>query len=240
MTAPARSALLLGAAAAAGIASVAPPLDTLADRSFAWHMLQHLVVLYAVAALIVAANPFVLLVRFAGKRTVARLVRATRPLHAAAVPWVALPAFVEVLWITHFSPLYELALERPWVHVAEHLCYLVAGIAFWLPVLSPAPLRPQSHPARILYLLLALPQGALLGMVLFAARAPLYEHYRRAAGSFAAALADQHAAAALMWMGGGIVILSALLLTLAGWARREGERQISSSSHARLRSVRFG
>ncbi len=220
-----RGALFLGAALAVGVTAIGP-LDALADRSFAWHMLQHLLVIYAVALLLVAANPFALVVRVAPKRAVERLVRASRPFHAPAAPWIALPAFVAVLWITHFSPLYELALERTWVHVAEHLCYLVAGVAFWLPVLAPAPLRPPSYPVRIFYLVVALPQAALLGMVLFAARVPLYAHYVRAAGSLGAALADQQAGAAVMWIGGGMVVLAALLFTIGSWARRENVRVI--------------
>ena len=192
-------------------------------------MLQHLLILEVVALLVVAANPFALFVRVAPKRAVARLVRAVRPFHIVSSPWIALPAFVAVLWITHFSPLYELALEHTWVHVAEHLCYLAAGVAFWLPVLAPAPLRPPSYPVRLFYLVVALPQAALLGMVLFAARVPLYAHYVRAGGSLGAALADQHAAAAVMWIGGGMVVLVALLSTIGAWARRESDRHSNST-----------
>lgn len=219
----ARSTVFFAAAALASVAALAPPLEALADRSFAWHMLQHLFVVYVVALLIVAADPFLLLVHFGSKRWVERAVRAARPLHAMATPWVALPLFVAVLWITHVSPFYESALEHAQVHAAEHLCYLAAGVAFWLPVLAPVPLRPLPHAVRVVYLVVALPQGALLAMVLFAARAPSYAHYVAAEG-VQAALADQHAAAAAMWIGGGVVVLSALLLTLASWARRECDR----------------
>ncbi len=221
MTRRHRAALCLAAAALAGAAAISPPLDRLADASFAWHMAQHLMLALLVAPLLLLARPFDAFARVAGKRVTAALVRATRPLHVLALPPVGLVAFVATLWLTHFSPLYELALEYGSVHAAEHLLYLAAGVAFWLPVLAPPPLRPMSYPARLLYLAVALPQGALLGMALGAARGPLYPHYAAAFGSATAALADQQNAAAVMWIGGGFVVFAALLLTLAAWSARE-------------------
>jgi len=216
------SALLLASAFAIGAAAVATPIDGLADDSFAWHMLQHLVLVYPVALLLVLARPLDLYARVAGKAAIPTLVGVLRPLHALASPPVALAIFVGVLWATHFSPLYELALERPWVHALEHLLYLAAGCVFWLPVVAPPPLRPLPYPARLLYLVVALPQGALLGMVITSARRPLYAHYAAQAGSHAALL-DQSNAAAVMWIAGGLVIFAALLTTLAVWAKREAE-----------------
>lgn len=184
-------------------------------------MAQHLVILYGVTLLFLLARPFDLFVRIAGKPATATFVRAFRPLHRIALPPVTLLIFIATLWGTHFSALYELALEHPWMHAAEHVLYLTAGAIFWLPVIAPAPLRPASFPIRLFYLTVALPQGALLGMVLASARSPLYPHYVGTFGSRAAALADQANAAAIMWIGGGLVVFGALLVTLAAWARRE-------------------
>jgi putative membrane protein len=206
-----------------GGASIAPPLDRLADVSLTWHMLQHLTMLYLVTLLILAARPFELFAALAGKSATAGFVRATRRLHVVALPPVALAVFVATLWFTHFSPLYELSLERPWVHAGEHLLYLVAGIAFWLPVLGPPPLRPLSYPVRLLYLAVALPQGALLAMAIGGARQPLYPHYVATLGSLSAALADQRDAAAAMWILGGLIVFAAFLATLSVWALRESD-----------------
>jgi putative membrane protein len=216
-----RSAGWLAAAAILAVAAVASPLDRLADVSFSWHMVQHMMLLYGVALAVVLARPFDLFVRLGGKRATLLMVRLTRPLHAFASPAVALFVFVATLWATHFSPLYEAALEHPWLHGSEHLLYVSAGIFFWLPVVAPPPLRPTAFPVRLFYLAVALPQGALLAMVLASARAPLYQHYVAVAG--AAALADQRNAAAVMWILGGLVVFTALLTTLAIWAHRESE-----------------
>lgn len=210
------------AAGAAGTATAAlcGPVDRLADASFAWHMTQHVVLLFAVPLLALLARPFDLFTRIAPKETVAVFVRRTKPLHVLASPPVAYAIFVAALWGTHFTPLYQLALERPWVHVCEHALYLTAGTIFWLPVVSPPPLRPVSYPIRAFYLFAALPQGALLAATISSARTPLYAHYA-AVEPLGRALADQQNAAAVMWIAGGFAIFIALLSTLGVWAAHE-------------------
>jgi ubiquinol-cytochrome c reductase cytochrome c subunit len=210
----------LGASVAVAALAVSTPLDQLADASFAWHMVQHLILLFCAPLLLLAGRPFRPFAAVAGKRLTARTVRALAPLQALASPPVAFAAFVGCLWATHFSPLYEAALDSAALHAAEHALYFAAGVAFWLPVLAPPPLRPQPYLVRLFYLLIALPQGALLGLVIDSARAPLYAHYARAM-PFGAALADQQAAAAVMWIAGGAVVFAAMLATLGAWAYRE-------------------
>jgi len=216
-----RSLLLLTAATAIAATALSPPFDRLADRSFAWHMLQHMLLLYPVALLLLAARPLEIFAALAGKRGTALTVRAMRRLEGVMAPWITLAFFTAVLWITHFSSLYEGSLENGWIHVGEHALYLIAGVAFWLPVLAPPPIRPLNYPARLLYLIVALPQGALLGLALFSAATPLYAHYLAVAPSAAQALDDQRNAAALMWIAGGLAVLLAMLFTLGAWARRE-------------------
>lgn len=215
-----RGVLLFTAGIACGILAVYGPLESLADRSFAWHMAQHLVLLIVVPLLVLWSQPFALVRRLIGSSRTVGLVRATRPLHAVAFPPVALAVFLAVLWGTHFSHLYEAALDSVPVHVTEHSLYLCAGFAFWLPVLTVAPLRPNAYPVRLLYLIVALPQGALLAIALGAARTPLYPHYAQLMPT-AQALADQQNAAAVMWIAGGLAIFVALLVTLGTWAARE-------------------
>jgi putative membrane protein len=208
------------AAAATGLLAVSQPFDRLADASFAWHMAQHLLLFFAVPLFVLLARPFDLFTAVAGKPRIAVVVRAMRPLHVFGWPSVALVVVTAVWWGTHFSVLYEASLHNVWTHAFEHLLYVAAGTVFWLPVLGTPPLRPQSYPVRILYLLLMLPQGALLGVAIGAARSPLYAHYA-AAMTPSAALADQQNAAAVMWIASGLIVLTGLLATLGVWAARE-------------------
>lgn len=202
-----------------GIAAVTG-LDAPSDASFAWHMTQHLLLLFAVPLLLLLAHPFQPLARIAGKSLTAEFVRATRPLHVLASPACALAFFVATMWLTHFTGLYDAALRYWPVHVAEHALYVAAGTFFWLPVLAPPPLRPLPYPARLLYLAVALPQGALVAMAIDSARTPLYAHYVATEG-WRGALSDQSNAAAVMWICGGLFVFATFLITLAVWAHRE-------------------
>jgi cytochrome c oxidase assembly factor CtaG len=205
------------AAAFVFVAAVSGPLDRLSDASFAWHMLQHLLLLFIVPALALAAHPLEWFgsPRARWRRAAIRVLRSA-PVRTLCSPPAALLIFIAVLWGVHFTPLYEAALEHPLVHAGEHLLLLATGILFWIPVFAPPPLPVPSYPVRVLYLFIALPQAALLSFALLAARAPLYAHY---AGPNA--LADQHNAAAVMWVGGGAIVFTAFLLLIGRWAARE-------------------
>jgi putative membrane protein len=216
--------IALCAAALLALVALSPPMDRLADSSFAWHMAQHLLLLYAIPLLVLLARPFEWFASWAGKARTAAFVRATRPLHVLCAPPVALVGYVAVLWLAHFSALYELALEHPLVHVAEHALFLLAGTLFWIPVVAPPPIRPPSYVTRLLYLVVALPQGAFLGAALTSSGVPLYKHYVATLGA-AKALVDQQNAGAVMWIGGGLTIFVALLATLGAWAMRERDSE---------------
>src|SRR5436189_106091 len=49
---------------------------------------------------------------------------------AVGHPVVAAVAFTTVLWASHFSPLFDLALEDRFVHDLEHALYLGAALLF--------------------------------------------------------------------------------------------------------------
>ena len=72
-----------------------------------------------------------------------------------AFPVVAWMLFAGVMWVSHFSPLFDAALEDPLVHDLEHALFLGAALLFWWPAvaLDPAPWR-MAHPARALYVFL--------------------------------------------------------------------------------------
>jgi putative membrane protein len=212
-----RFIVCVGMAAAMTAIALSPTIDRYAGASFAWHMLQHIVLLFIVPFFLVASAPFTVFAHFASHRATAVVVRFSRSIHITAHPAFALAVFIGTLWLTHFSGLYNLALEHEWVHALQHAVYLTAGIVFWLPVLAPPPLHPQPFPVRLLYLLIALPQGALLAFALGSGRRVLYAHY----AANPAALSDQSNGAALMWIAGGMIVFVAFLGTLGAWAVRE-------------------
>ncbi len=178
--------------------------------------------------MLLLAHPFEPLARIAGKSTTAAFVRATRPLHALASAPFALAFFVanNVVDALHAGYMKRRCIIGSCTSPSMSL-YVVAGTLFWLPVLGPPPLRPLPYPARLFYLAVALPQGALVAMAIDSARSPLYAHYVATEG-WRGALADQSNAAAVMWICGGLVVFTAFLTTLGVWAHRESERPLPS------------
>jgi cytochrome c oxidase assembly factor CtaG len=195
------------------------PVERLADDTFTWHMVQHLGVTMVAAPLLLLGRP-ITLARRAGsplvRETILRLVRgrwAARLEH----PAVAWSVFGVALWASHFSSLYQRALESTGLHALEHAVLLGTALLFWLPVVDAEPSHHRlGPPGRILYVSLAAAASALLASTLIQSDRVLYPAYAGPAG-----LADQRAAAAVMWVAGGLLFLVALLLVAWRWARAE-------------------
>jgi putative copper resistance protein D len=134
------------------------------------------------------------------------------------------------MWGTHFSPLFDQALEDRAIHELEHAAFLIAGVLFWFPAvgLDPGPYR-LSHPVRILYTFLQMPQNTFLAVAITFAPAPLYAHYATLVRTWGPdPLADQQIAGGIMWVGGDLVFLGAILALVIGWSRRE-DRDVAAS-----------
>lgn len=221
------------AACGCGVAlliALSPWLDRAADRSFAWHMAQHMLLIYVAAPLLLLAWPARALLRALPSAPSRRIARAMHARSFAALqhPLVAWLVFAAVLWGAHFSPLYEGSLANPAEHVFEHAAFFCAALLFWQPVIgaAPGPWR-LPYPLRMAYVMAAVPVGAFLGLALVQTTHVLYPHYIATEGSVAAAVDDQHAGGAIMWIGGGLVFFCAFMLAGAAWARDErrlGER----------------
>ena len=212
------------AASVAVLALVLGPwFDRLADRRFTWHMAQHIAIMLIAAPLFLMGAPL--------RRILAALPQASarkvsgflqhpvvQVLNSPVIGWLALPV---TLYVAHFSPLYEAALESDPVHALEHGLFFVAALCYWNPVLAVAP-SPHAlpYPARIFYLFISLPVQGFLGLALFAANHPLYPYYERELGT-AAALADQRYGAELMWIATGFFLVLPFMVLVTRWQRAE-------------------
>ena len=216
-----------------GVCAVAllSPVDRYATVNFSTHMLQHLLLVMGAAPLFALGAPITLGLRAARpgtRKNVLLPILRSRPVSVLTHPLVAWLLFAVVMYASHFSGLYNLALAHEWVHAGEHLLYLLTGVLFWWPVvgLDPAPHR-MSHPARILYVVLAMPLTAFLGVAIISASSPLYPWYAHLPAPWggANALSDQQDAGAIMWEFGGGASVVAVLLVAASWFRHEETRQ---------------
>jgi putative copper resistance protein D len=209
--------------------ALASPIERYDTTQFSVHMVQHLLIALVAAPLLVMGAPITLLLRVATPK--ARKGFLLPILHSRAVKVIANPVvtwclFALVMWETHFSPLFNAALEDPSIHFLEHGLYLVTAMLFWYPVVGadPGPYR-LPHPARVGYLGLGLPFGSFLGLAIFSSSSVLYAHYATLQRSWGPdALTDQAWAGGIMWVCGDLAFLTGLILAVAVWLRAEEER----------------
>ena len=103
------------------VVSLTWPLEELALESFAFHMVQHLLLGDLAALCIVASLTGPVLRPLLS-------VRAVRSLRVLSHPLVALPLWAANLYVWHLPFLYEAALRHDAVHALEHVSFFAAGV----------------------------------------------------------------------------------------------------------------
>jgi cytochrome c oxidase assembly factor CtaG len=228
-----------------GVAAIAllSPVDVYADRLLSVHMVQHILLTMVAAPLMVLGAPVMLALRASTRSVRARVLLPLLDSHPARFithPVVCWGAFTAALWTSHFTPLYQAALESEVIHGGEHLLYLVTGVMFWWPVVGVEPSQSRiSHPARLLYVFLAMPQTSFLGLAIYSSDRVLYPHYVAATAALGrSALSDQHLAGVLMWTSSMVLFLPVMALVLFDWMSKEArEAGLQDARLARGRSA---
>jgi putative membrane protein len=197
---------------ALGVALLAVALLVLDERPLPSHMTQHL--------LLLDLAPLALLWGLTGPllRPVLAL-RPVRALRALAHPAVALPLWLVTLAAWHVPVAFDAALRHPWLHDAEHLSFVAAGLAIWAPVVEtlPAPEWFGTGP-RLAYVLAVRAAGTVLGTVLIFAGTVFY------AGE--GSLTDQRVAGAIMLGEGSILTVAVFAWLFLRLARESEQREL--------------
>lgn len=211
----ARLASFLAGAASLWIA-VGSPLEELADRVLSAHMVEHLILMSVAPPLLLLGLPAVPLLRGLPRRLHPLLtgpLMRLRPLRAIARGLVALPVAWLAMNLTllawHVPAAYDLALDHPLCHDAEHLCFLSTSLLFWWTVVRPWPAaRLLPHWGVLVYLVGAdLVNTALSAFLAFSNR-PAYPYYVAHPSPLAPdPLADQVLGAVVMWVFGSFAFL---------------------------------
>jgi putative membrane protein len=208
------------------LVALASPIATYDTTLFAAHMVQHLLMVMVAAPLLAMGAPITLLLRVASPEARQRYILPvlhSRVVRVLAFPVIAWVLFAAVMWASHFSSLFDAALDNGFIHLFEHALYLGAALLFWWPVVGadPSPWR-LPHPARVAYLFLGMPQSSFLGLAIFSAPEPLYTHYVTLQRSWGPTpITDQQWAGGLMWAGGDAAFLIAMIVALWIWLRAE-------------------
>ena len=206
-------ALLLG--------SLTGPVHDLSDYYlFSAHMVQHLLLVFAMPPLLLYGTPGWMLAPFLRHPLVLRLGRRlTRPSGAFAT-------FNLVLVAWHLPPLYNVAMENHGVHIVQHLMIMVVAVILWWPVLSPSPELPRaSYPVQMLYLFVVGLPMVVVAIFITMADTVLYPYYEASPRVWEALTPhiDQHLGGLIMWIPGGLVFLIAISVVFFRWQAAGGD-----------------
>ena len=223
------------------------------DVLFSMHVGQHLVLGMLAPLLLVCGAPVTLALQASERDTQRRLLQIlhSRPVTVITHPVTAWLLFGGTLVVLYFTGLYELSLRNHWVHAATHVHFVVAGSLFMAHVVGLDPIPGAlGYGARLLYVLVALPFHAFLGVAILGTDRVLaagwYEDVVRPWG--ASPLADQRTGAGLLWVAGEVFGLVAALIIVRRWMGQEeraGARHDRRLADARMeaspdRSATFG
>lgn len=193
------------------------PIDQLADVSFAWHMVQHLIFLFLAAPLMLLGMPTWLLRRLLAPAAVMRVARSL------SKPLVAL--LIVNAWVAgyHWPALVELSVRNDLVHLGVHVMWMVTGFVMWWPVLSPLPELPHaSYPVRMGYLFGQSLLPTVPASFLTFGETVLYSTYARTAAQVGLdPVVDQQIAGLTMKIGGGMLLWVVIAALFFRWSHEE-------------------
>jgi putative membrane protein len=235
---PFRIACFLAGMAALAVA-VASPIARYDADLFSVHMVQHVLILFVAAPLLLMGAPITLALRVASPRVRKGVLlpvlhsRVARAVSWPVATWLLLAA---VMWVSHFSALFNGALENSWLHRFEHGLYLASALLFWWTALGadPSPWR-MNHPMRLLYVFLQMPQNSFLAVSIANATHVIFPHYASVTRTWGPSpLADQEWAGYIMWVVGDLGFLVVLAFLAYGWVQHE-DRAAKRGDRARER-----
>lgn len=200
------------------------------DVLFSLHMVQHMLLGMIAPLLLALGAPVTLALQASHRSTQRTLLRIvhSRPLVLLTNPLVAWSVMGATLFVYYFTSLYPYSLRHPWFHDYMHLHFVVAGVLFFWPIVGLDPQRHRlSYPARLGYVLLAVPYHLFFGLALLSASKPLaagyYASLHRTWG--ASLLADQRSGAYVVWAMGDVFGLVAGGIVLLQWIAYDERRQ---------------
>lgn len=190
-------------------------------RNLLWvHMIVHLLMIMAVPAFAVWAQPIRLLCSVADARMkrVAKWFGVGRISRWLIIPWITVPLYAAVLVGTHLTGFQQVMMQHTWLHSLELVLYLLSGYLLLLPILG-GELTALAVPPMLRFVVLALCMGpdTLVGVVLMLTGSPVAPAYAAHRNWGPSALADQSAAGAIMWWGGDGIMMIFMLVVAAQW-----------------------
>lgn len=229
-----REAVLFYSGLVAVLAALVSPIDYWSEVDFWPHMIQHLMLIFLAAPLILLGAPWLVLLRGIPGGPRRRLLRAIyqtdggahlrRMLHALGHPVVAVVGYLAVFLLWHLTFMFDLALTNRYVHDLEHLCFLAIGLWLWSQLVGSYPYRPRWDPLPRVWLVAAVLFGNwMLAIAMAFARKPWYPAYAHVAVRHMALVPDQNLAGAIMWVVPMVPLGIAAIRCLNVWLDRDAD-----------------
>ncbi len=202
-----------------GYLAVGSPLDQLGEQFlFSAHMLQHMLLIYVAAPLLVTGIPPGLIDGFLESRP-----SLTKVLRALTHPLVGGLLFTLFFSIWHFPELYEAALRSRPLHVVEHWSMFLPAILMVWPLFSRSVLLPRvGFGAAMVYSFALMIADLPLWAALIFGEHPIYDSYRLAPRIISmTASSDMIMGAVVMKGFNEIFALSCMGYAFFTWYRRD-------------------
>jgi putative membrane protein len=147
-----------------------------------------------------------------------------------------------VLWIGWQVPApFDVARTNTAVALAEHASYLVAGLLFWLQMISSRPFSQRVPPLRRIALLVGTVAAfTVLGMVLVFGANVMYFGFPASAHHVMSILSDQQLSGAVLWMGCLPPMMVVAVALMMEWLRDEESAELSAGLDRLLTPRRNG
>lgn len=214
----------VGAILALGIALVSP-LDRLSEDLFSAHMIQHLIMIFVAAPILVTSGATLAFLWALPRCWAQSLSRGvfhsplfSRMWDVVSNPVTAWLLFTIIFWVWHASALFEAALRDEQVHALEHIGFLLTAMLFWWVLFRRAGPHHVHYGIAIPYLFLTSLQSTILGALMTFSAQPWYSYYADRVGQWGLSpLQDQQLAGLFMWMPGGFVFAALTIGYFAAW-----------------------
>ena len=193
--------------------SLLSPLDSLGDKLFSAHMIQHELLMIAAAPLLVLGRPLAIWVwalPYAWRRAVGGFFHSPGwriPWLVVTGPLVAWVLHALALWLWHIPALFEAALKNEAIHTLQHVSFLGTALIFWWSVLGTTSRR--SSGLALLSIFTTMVHTGALGAILTLSRTPWYPSYADTTFQFGVTpLQDQQIGGLVMWVPAGFVYIA--------------------------------
>jgi putative membrane protein len=196
------------------------PLHALSEQFLSAHMVEHELIMVVAAPLLVLSRPLGTLLWALPEAWRRPMALEISPPFGWAWRYLTIPALATalhslIIWAWHFPALFNAALANPWLHMLQHVSFLLGAVIFWWAILNVPRTQLSVSAAHLFVTMIAM---TALGALIALSPHLLYRTYQGPVeANGLSGLDDQQLAGVIMWVPGcGIYAVAALAL-LGKW-----------------------